>query len=46
MAKLSAQRMIKDLIAQHNPMGEEHRKIDEILGRELNLMKLGMLSIM
>ncbi len=36
----------KDLIAQHNLIGDEYNKIIDILGREPNITELGMFSVM
>src|SRR5918996_1263075 len=39
-------RVTKELIAQHNLSEEEFKKIVEILGREPNLVELGLFSVM
>lgn len=44
--KSSHQLITKDLIAQHNLIDDEYKKIIEILGREPNLTELGMFSVM
>ncbi len=38
--------MSKELIAQHGLSEDEYKKIVEVLGREPNLVELGMFSVM